>query len=165
MLALINTRRSVRKFETDPVSAQDLHDILEAGMNAPSAGNEQPWHFIVLQGEVLKKYLELNDNAPKGAPVGILICGDPELENFKGMNLYVVDCSAAAENMLLAIHAKGLGSVWTAIFPHVAGKVRKLLNLPEQIMPFAFLPIGYPAVKPGSATSRYNEARVHQNTW
>ena len=165
MLEMINTRRSVRKFKADSISDQDIREILEAGMNAPSAGNEQPWHFVVLKGDTLQKYLEINKNAPKGSSVGILVCADPNLEKFKGMNLSIVDCSAAVENMLLAVHAKGLGAVWTAVFANVADEVKTLLNLPEHILPFAFLPIGCPAAPPAKAVSRYDESRVHHNTW
>ena len=163
MLDIINSRRSVRKFKTDPVSEQDLTDILEAAMNAPSAGNEQAWQFVVLQGETLQKYLAINNNAPKGAPVGILVCQDLQAEKYAGFA--VQDCAAATQNILLAVHAKGLGSVWTAVFPQNVADTRTLLALPEQITPFAFVPIGYPAATPANKASRYAAARVHHNKW
>jgi nitroreductase len=163
MIDIINSRRSVRKFKADPISEQDLKDILEAAMNAPSAGNEQAWQFVVLQGEMFQKYQAVNPNCPKGAPVGILVCQDTRAEKYAGYA--VQDCSAATQNILLAAHFKGLGSVWTTVFPQNAAGTRQLLNLPDQITPFACIPIGYPAVTPDKPTSRYDAARVHQNAW
>jgi nitroreductase len=163
MIDMINSRRSVRKFKTDPISEQDLKDVLEAAMNAPSAGNEQAWQFVVLQGEMLQKYLEINTNCPKGASVGILVCQDGQTEKYPGYA--VQDCSAATQNILLAVHAKGLGSVWTTVFPQNVAGTRKLLNLPEQITPFAYMPIGYPETTPVNKASRYDAARVHHNQW
>jgi nitroreductase len=161
MISIINSRRSVRKFTSVQVPDEDIKEILEAAMNAPSAMNEQAWSFIVLSGETLGSFLEINANTPKGAPVGILICGDT---NKSRDDFYVQDCSAATQNILLAAHAKGLGSVWTTIFPDFRGGVKKLLNLPDHVVPFSFTPIGHPAVVP-SPKSRYDESRVHYNAW
>ena len=162
MLSLINSRRSVRKFKADPVSASDLKEILEAAMNAPSAMNEQAWHFIILTGEPYTRFLDINRNTPKGAPVGILICGD--LKESRD-DYHVQDCSAATQNILLAAHARGLGSVWTTVFPDARSAVARLLNLPEHIVPFSCTPIGWPATTRSSPTSRYDEGKVHYNTW
>ena len=134
-------------------------------MNAPSAMNEQPWHFVVLEGEMMQKYLEMNKNVPKGAPVGILVCADTSLEKAPGMQLCYLDCSAATQNILLAAHAKGLGAVWTAVFPNVVDENKKLLHLPDRVIPFSFIPIGYPAAAPTGYTSRFDESRIHRNTW
>ena len=100
----------------------------------------------------------------KEAPLAILICGDLDLEKHEGF--WIQDCSAATENMLLAANALGLGAVWTGIFP-VKKRVdgfSKLLNLPERIIPFALIPIGYPAMKL-PREDRYNVERVRYNKW
>ena len=162
MLELIMSRRSVRKFQAKPVAEQDITDLLKAAMNAPSAGNEQAWQFVILQGEQFDAYLDINRNTPKGAPVGILVCEDRQAEKYQGYA--VQDCAAAVENILLAAHAKGLGSVWTAVFPNNVAAVKQLLGLPEHVAPFACLPIGYPD-QTVNAADRYDAAKVHRNTW
>jgi nitroreductase len=162
MLNLLNSRRSVRRWTHEPVSESDLHDILEAAMNAPSAGNEQAWQFVVLEGEVLSHYLAINRNCPKGAPVGILVCGDLKTEKYPGY--HIQDCCAAMENLLLAAHARGLGAVWTAVFPDNVGPTRTLLELPPHVVPIGFAPIGTP-VSPTQATSRFDATKIHRNRW
>jgi nitroreductase len=163
MLDVINTRRSVRTWKDKKVEDKDVTEILEAAMNAPSAGNEQAWQFVVLSGKTLADYLAVNMNCPKGAPVGILVCGDKKAQKYEGFYLY--DCCAAIENILLAVHAKGLGAVWTAVFPNNISKVRALLGLPEDIIPVSFVPIGYAADGQPAAESRYDAAKVHTNGW
>jgi len=163
LLDVIASRRSVRKWKPDAVSEADIKDVLEAAMNAPSAVNEQPWHFIVLSGEVLESFVKVNGNTPKGSPVGILVCGDKKLDKLGGF--FLQDCCAATQNILLAVHAKGLGGVWTAVFPNTVPGVRKLLNLPEDVVPIAFVPFGYPASERPKPASRYDETKVHRNGW
>ena len=163
LLDVIVSRRSVRKWRPDAVSDSDIKDVLEAAMNAPSAVNEQAWQFIVLSGEVLEALLKVNGNTFKGAPVGIFVCGDKEQDKLGGF--FVHDCCAATQNILLAIHAKGLGGVWTAVFPSVVPEVRRLLNLPEHVIPIAFVPFGYPASERPKPVSRYDETKVHRNGW
>lgn len=165
MLDIINSRRSVRKFTTQPVSDQDVNEILETAMNAPSAHNEQAWQFIVLTDENVKsEYASFNQNAAyvKNAPVAILVCGDLNAQQFEGY--YVQDCSAAVQNILLAIHSKGLGGVWCTVFPDAVEKVKQLLSLPENIVPFAIVPFGY-ADKMPAYKSRFDASRVHFNKW
>jgi nitroreductase len=163
MLDIINTRRSVRKFKNDPVDQQDIHDLLEAAMNAPSAGNEQAWQFIILSGKVLDDLLKINKNTAKGAPVAILICQDIAVEKAKGYS--VQDCAAATQNILLAAHTKGLGAVWTTVFPDNVKAVRTLLNVPDNILPFACIPIGYSAEGEKKSASRFDEKKVHYQSW
>jgi nitroreductase len=162
MLRTILTRRSVRRFTTDPVTDAELRDLLRAAMQAPSAVDERAWQFVILSGDVLASYLDLNGNTPRGAPTGILVCCDPGLEKVAGYA--VQDCSAAVMNILLAAHAKGLGAVWTTVFEDHRPAVRALLGIPEAVVPFAFVPIGRPAARPEPA-DRYDEGRVHRNGW
>jgi nitroreductase len=100
----------------------------------------------------------------KQASVAVLVCGDATLEKHAGY--WVLDCAAATQNLLLAAHAKGLGAVWCGVYP-TADRVenfRKLLRLPEQIVPFSLIPLGFPDEQK-AAEDRFDPARVHRNGW
>lgn len=95
----------------------------------------------------------------KIAPLGIVVCAD--LESARTPEFWAQDCSAATQNLLLAAHARGLRAVWTAVYPvedRVVG-VKRILGLPEQVMPLCVVPIGYLAAKHEVPTSRYDESR------
>jgi nitroreductase len=167
MLELIHTRRSIRKYQDKPVEMEIIKEIIAAGKSAPSAGNQQPWHFVVITDRgLLTKVPDIHPHAQmaREAPAAILVCGDPSLEKHKGY--WVQDCAACTENILLAVHAKGLGAVWTGIYPREerAENFRKLLNIPGEVIPFAFIPLGYPAQEAGRV-DRYREDRVHYERW
>jgi nitroreductase len=163
----IRTRRSIRKFTDQPVSPEIIKEVLAAAMNAPSAGNEQPWCFVVIDDRgILDQIPSFSPYAAmcRESPVSILICGDTRLEKYPGF--WVQDCSAATQNLLLAAHDKGLGAVWTGAYPlqeRVQG-FRRLLNLPDQVIPLALIVTGYPAqqVPP---QDRFQEDRIHHNGW
>jgi len=165
-MEVILTRRSIRKYTKQPVSAEVLKELLEAGMCAPSAGNRQPWCFVVIKDrKILNEIPKYHPYAQmlKEAPVAILVCCESNLE-LKGLG--VEDCSAATQNILLAAHAKGLGAVWLGISAAggEAAATKKLLNLPEHIIPISLISIGYPAEqKPRQ--DRYRADRVHYNQW
>lgn len=166
-LEAIGTRRSIRKYTNQPVSPDLIKELLSAAMSAPSAGNQQPWQFVVIdRREILGQAPNINPNAAmcRQAAVAILICGDTSLEKFPGF--WVQDCSAATQNLLLAAHEKGLGAVWTGIYPmedRVRG-FRELLSLPQQIIPLALVAVGHPAQLLGPE-NRYREERIHYNAW
>ena len=163
----LNTRRSIRKYNEGKISEETINKIIEAGMEAPSAINEQPWHFIVITDkEILNKIPEIHPHAlmARQATIGIIVCCDLSLEKAKDM--WVQDCSAATQNILLAVHALGLGAVWTGVYPRkerVDG-FKEMFNLPKDIIPFLFIPIGYPAEKPFKA-DRFKKSRIHYNKW
>ena len=162
----ILTRRSIRKYTKQPVSDEVLKELLEAAMYAPSAGNSQPWCFVVINNrKILDEIPRYHPYAQmlKEAPVAILVCSDINLEN-KGYG--VEDCSAATQNILLAAHAKGLGAVWLGVYPTESRvtDIKKLLNLPEHIIPISLISIGYPAEQKPSP-DRYRADRVHYNRW
>ena len=166
-LEAIMTRRSIRKYTDQPVSDELIEKLLEAAMMAPSAGNQQPWQFVVVQDKVtLSKIKDFHPYAGMAAkaPLGILVCGDTSLEKYPGF--WVQDCSAAIQNLLLAAHAEGLGAVWTGIYPEMdrVEGCRKIFSLPENIIPLAFIPIGYPDQNP-SSKSRFQAERVHKEKW
>lgn len=165
MFDIIKGRRSVRQYTGEPVSEKEVILLLEAAMNAPSAGNEQAWSFIVLRDAAVRTAVaDINRNAAyiAGAPVGILVCADLSREKYEGYHVH--DCSAATLNILLAAHSMGLGAVWCTVFPDGIEPVRKLLNLPEKIIPFSIIPIGHPQKNP-VVQSRFDQNRVHYDRW
>jgi nitroreductase len=163
----ILTRRSIRKYQKKSIAKEVLQDLLRAACSAPSAGNQQPWQFIVLDERNILNVIHTFHPSAKilmGADKALLVCGDLDLEKLKGY--WMVDCAAAAENILLAAHAKELGACWLGIYPRegrMAG-MRKLLHLPAHIIPFALISLGYPAEKKPPA-DRFNPSRVHYNKW
>ncbi len=166
-LEAILSRRSIRKYSPIPVSDDELHRLLDAAMNAPSSSNGQPWHFVVIdERKVLDEIPRFHPYSSmlKEAPMAVVVCGDTTLEKTKGV--WVQDCSAATENILLAARAQGLGSVWLGVFPieeRMAG-LRRLLGLPDTIIPLNIIALGHPAeTKPPA--NRFNAERVRKNRW
>lgn len=164
----IINRVSVRKYADRPVSAQQVSAILHAAMSAPSGVNRQPWEFIVIDDKHL--LTELADALPyakmtASAPVAIVVCGNTErFLDGDDNTLWQQDLSAASENILLAAHALGLGGVWTCIYPHKdrIEPVRSILNIPDNLIPFNLIPVGYPE-KEHDPMQKWNPKRVHQN--
>lgn len=163
----ILARWSIRKYIAKPVSSNDVELLLRAAMSAPSAGNEQPWKFIVVDHrKVLRKLsnIDCNMKALETVPVGILVCGEPRLQKYSGF--WVQDCAAVTQNILIGAQFLRLGTNWIGLYPirHRIRKVRKLLALPRRIVPFAFVSIGYPAeIKEPS--DRFDSRRIHSNSW
>jgi nitroreductase len=166
-LECIHTRRSVRKFKPGEVTAEQVEELLKAAMTAPSANNQQPWHFIVVDDrEKLDKVPDVHPYAKMvlQAPLGILICAEPALEKSPGY--WQQDCASATLNMLNAARAIGLGTCWTGVHPReerVEG-FRALFGVPKDVVPFAFVVVGHPDVEQ-VRKDRYNASRVHKNTW
>ncbi|HHE36918.1 MAG TPA: nitroreductase family protein [Candidatus Woesearchaeota archaeon] len=149
-LECISTRRSIRRFLNVPVDFETIMTIVEAGSLAPSSGNVQDWKFIVVDNkDLMKKISEhsLGQECVHNAAFLIVVCSDPEQTEIhyglRGQRLYTVqNCAAAAENMLLAAHALGLGGVWVGAFDEE--KIRELLDIPKKARPQAILAFGYP---------------------
>jgi nitroreductase len=163
----IITRRSIRKYKKQPISKEIVQKLLQAACSAPSAGNQQPWHFVILDDRKILNVIHTFHPSARmllTADAAILVCGDLDLEKFKGF--WMVDCAAATENILLAAHSLGLGACWLGLYPRegrMAG-MKKLLHLPSNIVPFAIVSLGYPdEVKPRE--DRYTPSRIHQNKW
>ncbi|SDB04781.1 Nitroreductase [Desulfonatronum thiosulfatophilum] len=164
----LHTRRSIRKFDPNKqVSDEDLNKILGAAMIAPSAGNAQPWHFVVVTDLVLKE--ELSRIHPyigmlRDAPMGIVVCAELALEKYPGY--WVQDLAAAVQNLLLAARGLGLGTVWTGVCPiqERMDAVRRILQLPAGIEPHAVVPLGWP-LQEFKLQDRFKEERVHRNGW
>ena len=163
----ILTRRSIRKYEARLVDESIQRELLDAAMNAPSSSNGQPWHFVIVTDR--KTLDEIPNFHPyskmvKEAPMAVFVCGDLQLEKRKGV--WVQDCSAATENLLIAANARGLGAVWLGVYPieeRIIG-TRRLLGLPDHIIPLCIVVMGYPAENKPPA-NRFNPDRVHRNKW
>jgi len=163
----IVTRRSIRKYTSKKVSDDQIQIMLKAGMYAPSASNQQPWHFVVITDRmILNKIAEVHPYAKMltEAQLAILVCGDEERELSKGY--WVVDCSAATQNILLAAHDIGLGAVWLGVHPREERKneIRKLFDLPQNIQPMSIISIGYPNEEK-KIPERFKPERIHYNAW
>lgn len=163
----ILTRRSIRKYKKQSIPEEVIEKLLHAGFCAPSAGNQQPWHFVVLDDRRILNVIHTFHPSARmltEADKAILVCGDLHLEKFKGY--WMIDCAAATENILLAGHSLGLGCCWLGLYPR-EGRVlgmRKLLQLPAHIIPFSLISLGYPAESKPSE-ERYHNERIHRNIW
>jgi nitroreductase len=164
LIETIFSRRSIRKYTDEPVSDDDIKTMLEAAMAAPSASNSQPWHFVVVMERATLDALA--EAHPHGkmlaqATLCIAVCGDPAISDY-----WQQDCSAAIENLLLAVAALGLGAVWLSAYPREkrVALARRILSIPENIVPVNLISIGHPAETKEPRT-QYNEARVHRGRW
>jgi nitroreductase len=167
VISAIKTRRSIRKFTSEPVSESMLNTVLQAGMYAPSAKDKRPCHFVVIQNSaVLMELSEGNYNARMlgQAACGIVVCGDKNLEGMKEF-LYA-DCASAVQNMLLSIHGLGLGGVWCGVTANSDWHklIVKTLNLPMKVEPIAVIALGHPDEERASR-ELWDAASVHYGTW
>ena len=179
VLKAIQTRRSIRKYTKQPVEREKIEILLKAAMSAPSAGNQQPWDFIVVtQKEIINKVRQVHRYAQplEGAPLCIIVCGNLRKENLRAFKLsrifpkkrkyWILACSAATENILLVAHAIGLGAVWIGIYPEEDRMryISRIFGLPRHIKPMAVISIGYPAEEKGPA-DRFTDTNVHWEKW
>jgi nitroreductase len=167
LLKAIFTRRSVRNFLPKPVPQDKLNTIIQAAMAAPSANNEQPWHFILIESQKLRERIEsIHPHAKmsKQAPVAILLCGD--LTVAEDPKYWMEDCAAACQNLLLAAHGLNLGAVWCGIYPNQTRMeaFSQMFHLPDTIIPFAIIPVGVPSKIP-KPVDRFKKERVHRDFW
>lgn len=157
-------RRSIRKYKNQPVPESVVKELLQAAMSAPSACNQQPWHFIIIENrEVLCELSKIHSGFTplKESPLAILVCGEPGAATLEFF--WEQDCSAATENILIAATARGLGAIWLGINPRGgedSDAVRKILELPGHIKPFSLVSAGYPAEAPEPVT-RFSESKIH----
>ena len=162
---VILKRRSIRKYTGKPIDEKEITQLLEAGMAAPSAKNRQPWHFVVVrEQEMLEK---LSEAHPYGkmlaeASAAIAVCGDMNV----APDYWIQDCSAATENILIAVAALGLGAVWLGCHPRPerVTAIRKILGIPEHLGVLSLISIGHPGEEKEPRT-QYDESRVHNESW
>jgi nitroreductase len=167
ILELLITRRSIRKYIDKEVSEEIIGKMLKAGMYAPSAGNQQPWHFIVIRDTTTFEKITIFHPYSKmlsEAKAAILVCADTSIETHKGY--WPLDCSAATENILIAAHGLGLGAVWLGIYPRQERMegICNLFKLPAHVLPLSLISIGYPAEQK-TKPERYKTERIHYEKW
>lgn len=168
--AIIN-RRSIRAFKSDPVPEESLDKILEAARWTPSAGNCQARDFVIVRDSEVKRELceaALGQSFIEEAPIDIVVCANEERSarryGDRGRELYcLLDAASAVQNVLLAVHALGLGACWIGAFHD--GMVAQVLSLPKGVRPVAIIPIGYPAETPWTTPRMSLKDLVHINRY
>ncbi len=162
----IMTRTSVRSYTSQAVEQEKIETLLKAGMAAPTAMNKQPWEFMVITDPAILSQLPdvaVGMRMAPNAPLAIVVLGD---ENISGT--WVIDCSAATENILLAAHAMGLGAVWCGVEPdNDSGRVAKmaeLLQLPSGVHALNAIVIGYPDSE-STPKDKWKPEKVHYNKY
>lgn len=167
----IKNRRSVRAFSNQPVSDEEVEKLIEAARWAPSAGNLQPWEFIVVREPEIKHDLceaAGDQTFIEEAPVVVVVCADPQRSakgyGSRGINLYCLqDTAAATQNMLLTAQAMGLATCWVGAFHEEEAK--KVLKIPDGVRPVAIVPVGHAAEKPRVRPRRLLSAIVHREAY
>jgi nitroreductase len=167
----VKNRRSIRAFQEREVSEEQIETIIDAAIHAPSAGNIQPWEFVVVTDWQVKRQLAvaaLNQSFIEEAPVVIVVCADEARSGqgygSRGVGLYCIqDTAAATQNMLLAAHAMGLGTCWVGAFRE--DMVRKALKTPSHVRPVAIVPVGYAAEEPALRRRRSVSEVVHRDNF
>ena len=166
-LTVIHSRKSVRKYLDKPVTKEQLEILLRAGMAAPTAADKRPWVFVAVTERAVLDTLSFSSGGVKqlkGAAAAIVVCGDTR----KGLksDVWVQDCSAASENILLAAEAIGLGAVWCGIYlnPEPTAYVKRVLGLPTEVIPLNIISIGWPTgtEKP---KNKWDPTNIHWNRW
>jgi nitroreductase len=157
-------RRSVRKFTEEPVSEEQIEELLHAGMSGPSACNRRPWEFyVVTKSDVLEELTTASRFSRFNAKLAIVVCGN--LKKALPLNLstyWIQDCSAATENILLRVTDLGLGAVWCGLHPQKKPeeRVREILGISEKEVPLSLILIGHPAEYP-EPRDQYDPSKIH----
>jgi len=163
----IKRRRSIRAFKNVDVPEETVEKLIDAARWAPSAGNIQPWEFIIVRNEETKRRLAeaaLNQTFIEEAPVVIVACADCQCSSMgygsRGATLYCIqDTAAAIQNIHLAATDMGLGTCWIGAFREEL--VKKLLKIPDGVKPVAIIPVGYPAEQPNPRPRRPLNEIIH----
>ena len=179
-LDVIMTRTSVRSFTGEAIPQEQLETILKAGMAAPTAMNSQPWKFVVVTDKDKINEIFGGGWRPEmftTAGAVIVVCGEttymrkpfgqPDAPEEEQPNIFwYEDCSAAAENILLAAHALGLGAVWTAGYPaeERIAPIQEALGIPEKVKALCIIPVGVPAENP-EPKDKWKPENIHWNQW
>ena len=166
----IHQRKSVRHFSDKAVTKEQLEAIVRAGMAAPTAINSQPWQFLVVDDKsLISKYAEGNRQAEmiNKSQALVIICGDMTLGNERSREFWVQDCSAATENVLLAVESLGLGAVWTGVHPieERVKDVKAKFALPENIIPLCVILVGYQEGDLDQPKDKWKPERLHWNKY
>ncbi|MEM3459526.1 MAG: nitroreductase family protein [Candidatus Bathyarchaeia archaeon] len=171
VLEAIKGRRSIRAFESRNVPDELVEKLIDAARWAPSAGNIQPWEFVVVRKSEIKRMLAeaaLNQSFIEEAPVVIVVCANENRSmqgyGVRGKTLYCIqDTAAAIQNIHLTAYSLGLGTCWVGAFKEE--KAKEILKAPQGIRPVAIIPVGYPAETPPPRNRRPISQIVHYETF
>lgn len=164
MKAIYN-RRSIRSYTSEKVGKEMTEQLLRAAMQAPSAGNQQPWEFLVVENpQTLEKLSQVGAyfRMLAEAPMGIILLGT--LENLRFPEFWEQDLAACTQNLLLEAADQGLGAVWLGVAPMESRErvIREILHLPKHVRPFAMIAVGHPKEEQGNHfVDRYRPDRIH----
>ncbi len=158
---IVLSRRSIRRYEKKEVPEDILNKILEAGRQAPSAGNQQPWHFIVLTDYEIKEKMSHGRWNTFVKDSAFTVVGCRYIGNEEGRVWSTVDTTIALQNMVIAAWALQVGSCWIGDFEE--DEVRKVLGIPEDWKVVALITFGYPAEKPGNRPRKKIDEIVNYN--
>lgn len=163
----IMRRGNTRKFTETSVTDEEIQSILKAAMQARTAGNQTPWHFIVVRNQALIKALAHNNMTAgpiRKAPVVLLLLSD--MRGLKFPESAPMDLAAAAQNVLTEAEHLGLGTLWISVYPHEdrIRQIRSLFELPIEVTPFCLIPIGHPDGRP-IRLDHYDASRIHYDTF
>lgn len=166
-MEIINIRRSIRTYKEIKVENEKINKLLRAAMQAPSAFNQQAWEFIVVENkETLKKLSEMSQYSKpiEKSPVTIIVLANKD--NMAVPECWQQDLGAATENLLLEAVELDLGGVWMAVAPFEdrMNYVREIFDLPENILPYSVIPVGYPEEE-NKFIDRYDDNKVHYERW
>ena len=167
---LMAARRSVRRFSDRAVPREVVDRILAEALTAPSSRNSRSTRFLVVdRHDLIARMAGMRDYGSafmEGAPLAVVVCADLTRNPGASGDWWVMDASAASENLLLAAHAVGLGAVWTGVYPRSerVKAVRTILGLPESVVPLNVIPIGYPAETP-EPKQKWNPGNIRRNGW
>jgi len=153
------SRRSIRAYAKKRIPTPVLNNILEAGRQAPSAGNRQPWHFIAITDEEIKQTLSWGrvNWFIRDAPLTIVGCANTDTGNWS-----IVDTAIALQNMVIAAWVMGVGSCWLGAFKE--GDVKQLLNIPDNWKVVALITFGYPAEGESRFPANFQDMRERLST-
>jgi nitroreductase len=168
-MEVIFNRRSIRKYEDRPVEQEKIEKLLRAAMQAPSAVNQQPWEFIVVQNkEKLKQIAAMGPYAKMVESAAVAIVAVANRNEYKIPTSWQQDMGAAVQNLLLEAAALELGAVWlgVATAKEHSDYIQEIFKLPDSIQPFAIIPVGYPAAGQNNIfIDRFNASKVHYEEW
>jgi len=156
-------RVSIRKYEQRPVEREKILQILRAGMQAPSTGDQRPWEFyVVTNSDKILALSKCHQYAGCAAHAPVVIVPVFRKEGLWLPEYAQIDMAIAQENMWLETDSLGLGGVWLGICPQRErmDTVARILDLPDNVEAFSLFALGYPAEQ-RSQEDRFEEVRIH----
>lgn len=167
MLEAIKIRRSIRTYTNKKVEEEKIEQMLRAAMQAPSSKGASPWEFVVVdENEVLENLSKCQHRAKhvKDANICIVVLGNQD--KFIKPGKWIQDLGACTQNIMLEATNQGLASCWVGVFPKtkVVNKVRDALNLPQKLVPYAIVPIGY-SEEENVFMDKFDKSKIHRNRY